>query len=119
MMCVECSIISVNYKVHDNLTQEERKALDALKKDNSIIIKPADKGGAVVVMDIKDYEIEIYRQLDNNLFYKRFASNPTEMFKNEIHDILQGVLENIEISKNEFDFMKVDHRITLTITKDS
>lgn len=35
----------------DNLTPDEFKALKALTKDTSIIIKPADKGSSTVIMD--------------------------------------------------------------------
>lgn len=104
-----------NYKVHDNLTKEERKALDELKRDNTIVVKPADKGGGVVLLNVKDYELEINRQLDNTLFYKKLKSNPTETFKKEIHDVLQCLFERGEINKNELDFMKVDHPITPVI----
>ena len=36
---------------HDNLTKEERNALHSLQRRSDIVIKPADKGSAVVVMD--------------------------------------------------------------------
>lgn len=36
--------------VRDNLTREERAALENLRQRNDIIIKPADKGSAVVVL---------------------------------------------------------------------
>ena len=40
----------------DNLTQEERKALKEIQENDSIIIKEADKGGALVIMDKEFYE---------------------------------------------------------------
>ena len=40
----------------DNLTEKEREALDNLSKNEDIVIKPADKGGALVIMEKKDYE---------------------------------------------------------------
>lgn len=42
-----------------------------LKKDLSIVIQSADKGGAVVVLDRQNYEFEIQRQLSNSVFYKK------------------------------------------------
>lgn len=41
-----------------NLTREEKSALKSLKNDPYITIKQADKGGAVVLMNTKDYIAE-------------------------------------------------------------
>ena len=38
-------------KCHRNLTKEEQKALEDLRSYDDIVIKQADKGSAVVVMD--------------------------------------------------------------------
>ena len=37
--------------MRSNISKTEARAITELKSINSIIIKPADKGGAVVVMD--------------------------------------------------------------------
>jgi hypothetical protein len=51
--------IKHNVDVHvpktDNLTQAERSALRDIQERDDIIIKPADKGSAVVVMDKTTY----------------------------------------------------------------
>lgn len=54
-----------------NLSHRELDALHALKHDPRIIIKPADKGGAVVIMDRDLYATEAKRQLYNTKYYKR------------------------------------------------
>jgi hypothetical protein len=41
----------VNIDTFDKLTPVERTALQNLRSNEDIIIKPADKGSAVVVMD--------------------------------------------------------------------
>jgi reverse gyrase len=46
----------------DNLTQAERSALRDIQERDDIIIKPADKGSAVVVMDKTTYIQEAERQ---------------------------------------------------------
>lgn len=52
---VDCDIENLfrtsQQKVKDNLTKSQKMAMESLVKNESIIIKPADKGGAVVVMD--------------------------------------------------------------------
>ena len=58
------------YPPANNLTNGELKALEELKLlCNRIIIKPADKGSAVVIMNIQDYVQEGLRQLTNATYY--------------------------------------------------
>ena len=42
-------------KTPDILDSEERTAIKTLKQNKDIIIKPADKGAAILVMDKTDY----------------------------------------------------------------
>lgn len=97
------------YKVHNNLPRDEREALLELKKDSGIIVKPADKGGSIVVMNLCDYDTEVNRQLSNQLFYQKLDSDPSEDFKKNIHCHLSDFLESGDITKKEFDFMKIDY----------
>lgn len=46
-----------------NITLQERQALNALRNDNQIIIKPADKGGGIVIRTRSDYETEINNKI--------------------------------------------------------
>ena len=46
-----------------NLSLEERKAITELTSNSEIIIKPADKGSTVVVLNTTDYIKEAHRQL--------------------------------------------------------
>lgn len=55
----------------DNLSADERTALAELKNNVDVIIKPADKGSATVVMDKSAYIVEAHRQLNNTTYYKR------------------------------------------------
>uniref|UniRef100_A0A3B3X7P6 Uncharacterized protein n=1 Tax=Poecilia mexicana TaxID=48701 RepID=A0A3B3X7P6_9TELE len=57
-------------KQKDNLTQEEIDALEELQNFNSIIIKPADKGSTIVIMDKADYAWEANRQLKDREYYE-------------------------------------------------
>lgn len=55
----------------DNLSIDERTALKELKNNADIIIKPADKGSATVVMDRSAYITEALRQLNNTTYYRK------------------------------------------------
>ena len=67
-------------KARDNLTPEERKALKDLQKRDDIIIKEADKGSAVVVMNKEDYLAEAGRQLGDTSFYQKLEKELTPPF---------------------------------------
>ena len=58
-----------------NLTPDESAALINLQKRDDTVIKPADKGGAVVVWDRKLYIEEAYKQLDNHSNYQKLNNN--------------------------------------------
>ena len=50
-------------KLHDNLSSNQRMALHDLKGNNDIVIKPADKGGSIVITDKDNYIKETCTQL--------------------------------------------------------
>ena len=75
----------------DNLAKSEREALVNLQKRNDIIITKADKGGVVVILDIKDYIAEADRQLNDTNNYEQLDFDPTELntekIKSEINNL--------------------------------
>ena len=48
-----------------------------MQKRKDIIISNADKGGAVVIMDVEKYIKEANRQLSNKRNYKKLQEDPT------------------------------------------
>lgn len=64
--------INKNHK--DNLNPELRSSLHNLKNDRDIIIKPADKGGKVCIINRSDYIKEAERQLYNPKYYRPIES---------------------------------------------
>ena len=60
-----------------NLTKEEYQAIKSLKHNSDIIIKPADKGSAIVVLDKQSYIQEGQRQLNDTKFYEQTDSDHT------------------------------------------
>ena len=61
-----------------------------LQKRNDIIITKADKGGRVVILDIKGYIDKANRQLNNTNNYEQLDFDPTELYtektKSEINN---------------------------------
>ena len=58
----------------NNLNKRERAALRRLRDSKNIIIKPADKGGATVILNTEDYITEAMRQLSNAEYYKKVGN---------------------------------------------
>ena len=61
----------------DNLTKGVQKALEELSNRDDIIITNADKGGAIVIMDIDKYTFEAQRQLNDQSNCKKLQIDPT------------------------------------------
>lgn len=67
---------TLNWQIqqHPNLTPAELQALKELQLNHSLIIKPADKGSAVVILDREDYIWEARRQLNDPQYYTKLTS---------------------------------------------
>lgn len=78
---------------HDNLTVKERQAFKDLSADDSIVIRNADKGGMVIVLDSETYKEEALRQLSDTYTYQPLASNPTIPFKKELTALLDRAVQ--------------------------
>ena len=65
-----------------------------------IVINDADKGGAVVVLDVEDYVKVAERQLNNKENYRKINYHPTTANNETIHKVISRFQkENIQ-SKN-------------------
>ena len=88
-----------------NMTKQEIAALKNLSNLDNIIIKPADKGGATVVMDIENYILEANRQLSDQNYYKKLKQ---PIFQENIPKILT-ILEKMKteryISAKELEYL--------------
>ena len=73
-----------------NLPKALRDALVELQNNNEVIIKPADKGGAVVLWDRQAYIEEGNRQTSNATHYLPLAKDLTPEYEEEISSYLSG-----------------------------
>lgn len=89
-----------------NLTKEERKALKELKQNDSIIIKPADKGSAIVIMDKKDYIQEGMRQLSDTEYYKQLQVPIYTQTKTQINSILKLMQQKRFLTSNQVSYLQ-------------
>ena len=91
LKCLNNRDISVTMcnKGYNNLSKGERIAMKVLSDHTDIIITKADKGGAVVFMDVKNYINEAHRQLNNKDHYKILNKDPTTTNAKLVNDTIQ------------------------------
>ena len=86
----------------NNLTSKQRAAITSLAKDTSIIIKPSDKCGSVVIMDVKDYEEACLNTLTNTEHYEELSSDPNPSYKETVQSEVDNLKLNGLISDLEY-----------------
>ena len=109
---IETYLISLEEKLLDidipkdkfnNLSNEERDALYSLKSDNTMVIKGADKGSAVVVWDREDYLKEAHKQLSDEEIYEEVTNDPYTL-GNTIFTVLNKIRVRGDLSANSLEY---------------
>lgn len=93
-------------KDRPNLTKEEEKALRDLKNNSNIIIKPADKGSAIVIMDRTDYVKEALRQLHDTKYYQPLSKPIKDETAHQISLILETLKKKHYLTKKQCTYLK-------------
>eukprot|EP00061_Rhincodon_typus_P008207 g30618.t1 len=88
--CVNSRFISHIHKVVQIVMQAQRNAIHALKTNRNIIIKPVDKGAAIVIQNRTDYCKEMYRQLNNQKHYRQLPVNPTKGHTHQLNRLIKN-----------------------------
>ncbi|CAJ0958837.1 unnamed protein product [Ranitomeya imitator] len=100
------------FPTHPNLAPSEKRALKSLTENKGIIIKPADKGGATVVMDRHTYCQEVHRQLSDTETYQAIPRDPTFDIDRKIKHIVKSYLDRNIIDHKTATFLSHPHPIT-------
>jgi hypothetical protein len=87
-----------------NLSVCEERALYNLKKRRDIVVKEADKGSAVVVMDRARYIAECKRQLEDTSVYMPLTADPSKENFRSIKILLDRMLEIVLITEDQANF---------------
>ena len=88
-----------------NIQGNQFKAMYSLKNNKKIIIKKADKGSAVVVLNKSNYLEEGYRQLNNENYYTKLTTSIYQETALKIEKILQELLDDKIITKRQYNFL--------------
>lgn len=98
----------------DNLSPRLRQALTSLQKNSELIIKPADKGGNLVVMDRTKYELMCLRILKNREWYRPISQTVKESYYREFRNIITCALSNGLIDKQTWSYLNIQEPIVPT-----
>ncbi|MEW8548114.1 MAG: hypothetical protein AB2693_31815, partial [Candidatus Thiodiazotropha sp.] len=89
-------------KTHYNISLQQRNVLKKLSEDKEIIIKEADKGGAIVIMDSYFYQERIQLMLNDKTFYKEITEKE---IKNTMKKVLRFINNQECLTKKENDYL--------------
>ena len=99
--------------VWNNLTNDQRKALSDLERDKSITVKPVDNGGALVIMNTKDYEEACLQQLNNPEFYQEIPEDRTSECRKAVNALATELHGSDYINEFEKDTLYEGERTSL------
>ncbi len=97
--------LSRSIRRKDNLTHIQRQALTQLRNRSDIIIKPADKGSAIVVLSKEAYMAEAYRQLSDTRYYRKLDLDPTAQHTEQVRELVLEMFKGDHISKDTFKYL--------------
>lgn len=92
-------------RMKSNLTPEENAALEELMEDKNLVIKPADKGSMVVVMDLEQYLWEGKRQLADKTYYTKLNKPIYMETQTQITAIFQKIYEKKTINAKQRNYL--------------
>lgn len=93
----------------DNLSKSERTALVELKNNHEIVIRPADKGGNIIILDA-----ELYKNLNNTMLsdtvtYAVLKTDPTTQYAKIMYKLLERGVRCGIFNLNQAEYMLPSH----------
>uniref|UniRef100_A0A8C5WDY6 Reverse transcriptase domain-containing protein n=1 Tax=Leptobrachium leishanense TaxID=445787 RepID=A0A8C5WDY6_9ANUR len=94
-----------NRRIKFNLSKEENTAIRNLERDESVVIKPADKGGGVVILKKSCYIAEVMKILNDGMTYKEIKENPVNTIKDLLNIYLNKGREKGILLEKEYQYL--------------
>ena len=88
-----------------NISKGEKMALRSLKQEDSIMILPADKGRATVVMDKTEYEEKVSTTLNDAHTYEKLQADPTSSYKRKLIEKLTKLKKDSKITEDQYNYL--------------
>lgn len=95
-----------------NISNKERAALKKRMDNKNIIIKNADKGGGIVILNQSDYLEEANRILSDKNYYQPLKSDPSKQFHEQYMHLITQAYQNKILNKKELKFLDTKSPIT-------
>ena len=92
-----------NSQIRNNLSHKQKLALEELRNNENIIIKEADKGGAVIIMEREYYREKIQEMLNNETNFQLLEGNRDTKIIAKIKKLCEKY-EN-QLTKKEMDYL--------------
>lgn len=100
------NLLKTNSDEHlKNMDLNKREALEKLKKNKNIILKNADKGGALVILNINHYNEAILQILSNKEYYEEQESDQNLKYTEEVFQLTDEMRKNQLISDDDVSFL--------------
>ncbi|XP_072354047.1 uncharacterized protein [Scyliorhinus torazame] len=93
---VNARFISRIHKTALNVFQTQHNAIRALKTNRSIVIKPADKRGATVILNRTGYCKDVYWQLNNQGHYRQLPADPTKEHTRQLNRLIKTLDRDLQ-----------------------
>jgi len=113
----------VKHSCKENLILSQIRAIKNSKRNSDLIVKPDDKGGAVVVMEKALYEQEALRQLNNSDYYLPLPGGPiypdtaSAIYKVLLELFTQGFITGKQLGYLRADPKTMDSRYMYVLPK--
>ncbi|CAF1450126.1 unnamed protein product [Rotaria sordida] len=92
-----------------NMTKKELESLHELRRNNDIVIVPADKGGKIVVMNKCNYINKVEEKLNNVDLYEQ-VKDPTDTIKKKLSELTMRMFKNNKINAiQKLELMSIDN----------
>ena len=92
----------------NNLTDTDKNATEYFSKRNHLVITKADKGGANVILDVKDYVAKANAQLQDNSFNQKLNVDPTAKHSDIVNSARESFRKQELLSNSTASKLTVD-----------
>ena len=92
-------------KTTRNINNQQQQAINKLKSQHAIIIKPADKGGQIVLQDRTNYILEATRQLTDTSFYRPISEPMYLETQTIVRTLIDEMLEKKHITSKQAHYL--------------
>ena len=87
------------------MTNNDLQAIQNLQNNHHIVIKPADKGGKIVLWPSEAYTLEAYRQLNDVKYYKQIKFDYTSEVGTKVETFLNHLSNKRLIDPDIYNFL--------------